>query len=124
MDLSALDKVNMAEEIDRLPKGIYTPIEECDFSDEKRQRIMIARALAEERRFIFFDEPTNRMDNISQQRILEHIYRTKATKIIVAQRLNTVRNCDSIIILGKGGVIAEGCYDEIIRNDALTYWLT
>ncbi|MDR2445035.1 MAG: ATP-binding cassette domain-containing protein [Spirochaetaceae bacterium] len=124
MALSALDKVNMAEEVSRLPKGIHTPIEECDFSDEKRQRIMIARTLVEERRFIFFDEPTSRMDNISQQRILEHIYRTKATKIIVAQRLNTVKNCDKIIILGKGGVITEGCYDEIIKNDDLTRWLT
>jgi ATP-binding cassette subfamily C protein len=123
MALSALDKVNMAEEVSRLPKGIYTPVEECDFSDEKRQRIMIARALAEEHRFIFFDEPTSRMDNISQQRILEHIYQTKATKIIVAQRLNTVKNCDRIIILGKGGVITEGRYDEIMQNDDLARWL-
>jgi ATP-binding cassette subfamily C protein len=122
--VSALEKVEIAAEIEALPQGLYTPIEDCDLSDGQCQRIMIARALIKEHRFIFFDEPTSRLDNISQMRILEHIYRAKATKIIVAQRLSTVKGCDRIMILGKGTIIEQGSYEEIMDSPDILNWLS
>jgi ABC-type bacteriocin/lantibiotic exporter with double-glycine peptidase domain len=122
--LSALDMVEMATEIQSLPQGLYTRIEDCNFSDSQCQRIMIARALTKDHRFIFFDEPTSRLDNISQQRILEHIYQTKSTKIIVAQRLSTVKGCNRIMILGKGTIIEQGTYEDIMGSDDIQKWLS
>jgi ATP-binding cassette subfamily C protein len=121
--LSALEKVEMLEEIEALPRGLHTPIEECSFSEGQYQRIMIARTLIKQHPFIFFDEPTSRLDNISQQRILKHIYQTKATRIIVAQRLSTVKGCDTVMVLGKGTVMEQGSYDEIMGSKDLLNWL-
>jgi ATP-binding cassette subfamily C protein len=94
--MAALEKVDLLYKIEALPQRLGTPLENCGFTDAEYQRLMIARALARSRRFVFFDEPTSYQDNITQQRILDHIYRLPATKIIIAQRLATVNNCDSI----------------------------
>jgi ATP-binding cassette subfamily C protein len=120
----ALEKVEMAGEVEALPQGWHTPVEECRFSDGQYQRLMIARTLIKEHPFIFFDEPTSKLDNVSQQKILDHIYQTKATKIIVAQRLATVKGCNTIMVLGKGTVINQGSYDEIMGSDDILKWLS
>lgn len=121
---AALEKVEMAEEVEGLSQGWHTPVEDCRFSDGQYQRIMIARTLIREHPFIFFDEPTSKLDNISQRKILDHIYQTGGAKIIVAQRLATVRGCDRIMVLGKGTVMEEGSYDEIMGSDDILKWLS
>lgn len=112
--IDALEKADLAGELTALPGGLYTPLEQCAFSDAELQRLMIARALVQPRRFAIFDEPTRFQDNITQQRLLEHIYAIPATKIIVAQRLATIQGCDSIVVLDQGAVIRQGTFPEVI----------
>jgi ABC-type multidrug transport system fused ATPase/permease subunit len=112
--MAALEKVDLLSRIENLPQGLNTPLEKCGFSDAEGQKLMIARAIVQPRRFVFFDEPTSGQDNITQQRILEHIYRLPATKIIVAQRLATVKNCDSIVVLDQGTIVQSESFREII----------
>lgn len=111
-----LDKVDLLRQTEALPQGLNTPLEQCAFSGAERQRLMIARSLVSPRRFVFFDEPTSRQDNISQQRLLEQIYALPSSKIIVAQRLTTVKGCDSIVVLDQGIVARQGRIHEVIEN--------
>jgi ABC-type bacteriocin/lantibiotic exporter with double-glycine peptidase domain len=118
--MSALEKMDLLHKLDALPKGLDTPMARCDFSEAECQRLMAARAIVRPRPFIFFDEPTSRQDNITQQRILEHIYRIPATKIIIAQRLTTVKNCDSILVMNQGSIIAQKSFEEIVQSADFT----
>lgn len=111
---AALEKADLLKEVEALPQGLYTALERCPFSDAERQRLMIARVLVSRRRFIFLDEPTSRQDNITQQRLLDRIYALPATKVIVAQRLATVKNCHSIILLDQGTVRRQGSFRELM----------
>jgi ABC-type bacteriocin/lantibiotic exporter with double-glycine peptidase domain len=122
--MDMLEKVGMAEAVSSLPAGINTPMENCHFSEGEKQRIMIARTLIQKHPFLFFDEPANCLDNTSAERIMEHIHRMRSTKLIVAQRLNTVKHCDRILVLGKSTVIENGTYDEIISSKNILKWLS
>jgi ATP-binding cassette subfamily C protein len=113
--LEALEKTVLLNEVQTLPLGLDTPLERCVFSNAELQRLMLARAMVKPRRFVFFDEPTSHQDNITQQRLLEHIYALPAAKIIVAQRLVTVRRCDSIVLLDRGAVVKWGSFEEVLR---------
>jgi ABC-type multidrug transport system fused ATPase/permease subunit len=103
----ALDKVDLLREAEALPRGLHTPLEQCAFSAAEYQRLMIARSLVNPRRFVFFHEPTSRQDNITQRRLLEHIYALRASKIIVAQRIATVKDCDFMVAPDQGTVVRQ-----------------
>jgi ABC-type bacteriocin/lantibiotic exporter with double-glycine peptidase domain len=112
--LRVLEKVELLDRVRALPQGPGAPLERCAFSDAELQRLMLARALVKPRRFVFLDEPTSHQDNITQQRLLEHIYAFPATRIIVAQRLATVKHCDSVLLLDRGTVAKQGSFEEVL----------
>jgi ATP-binding cassette subfamily C protein len=114
--LRALERVVLLNEVEAQPRGIDTPLERCSFSSAELQRLMLAKAIVKPRRFVFFDEPTSHQDNITQQQLLEQIYALSATKIIVAQRLVTVKQCDSIVLLDKGKVVKQGSFEEVLDS--------
>jgi ABC-type bacteriocin/lantibiotic exporter with double-glycine peptidase domain len=80
---------------------------------------MIARAIAKKNKFLFLDEATSSLDNISQNMIMKKLKNVPATKIIAAQRLASVQYCDKIIVIDQGKIADQGPYAEIAQNHAL-----
>jgi ATP-binding cassette subfamily C protein len=112
--LRALEKVELLNEVEALPRGIDTSLEQCAFSDAELQRLMLARALVKPRRFVFLDEPTACQDSVTRQRLLEQIYAFPATKVIVTRQPAVVRRCDSVLLLDRGAVVKQGTFEEVL----------
>lgn len=72
---------------------------------------------------MILDEATSALDNLSQNTVLESVYKEKCTVIMVAHRLSTVRNCDRIIVLRDGGITEQGTYDELMEKEGVFFEL-
>lgn len=85
-------------------------------SGGQRQRIGIARALYKRASVLVFDEATSALDTVTEQAVMESIEGLGAdlTILIIAHRLTTIRNCDQIIELGHGRLLAQGRYDDLL----------
>lgn len=107
--------------IRELPEGYDTRIGErgVRLSGGQRQRIGIARAMYHNPSVLVFDEATSAVDNETEREIIkamEHLGGQK-TIIMIAHRLDTVRNCDCIYYMESGRVIASGTFEELARNE-------
>ena len=113
-----LEKAGVAEDIREMPMGIHTIISEGDggLSGGQRQRIVIARALAHKPKILFFDEATSALDNITQKVISETLDSLDCTRVVIAHRLSTVKNCKRIIVMNEGKIIESGTYDELLAK--------
>ena len=114
----AAEMAGIADDIRRMPMGMYTIISEGSggISGGQRQRLMIARAVAPKPKILMFDEATSALDNITQKKVSESLDGLKCTRIVIAHRLSTIRNCDRIICLEGGHIIEQGTYDELIAK--------
>ena len=68
---------------------------------------------------MILDEATSALDNITQAVVTESIKQLKATRIVVAHRLSTIRDADRIYVFQDGCVAEEGNYEELIKADGL-----
>ena len=117
----AAEMAGIADDIRAMPMGMHTFISEGQgsISGGQKQRLMIARAIAPKPKILLFDEATSALDNKTQKQVADALAGLKCTRIVIAHRLSTVRNCDRIIVL-DGGVIAEqGSYDDLIRKGGI-----
>ncbi|MCD8338287.1 MAG: ATP-binding cassette domain-containing protein [Lachnospiraceae bacterium] len=115
----AAELAGIADDIRRMPMGMYTVISEGSggISGGQRQRLMIARAIAPQPKILMFDEATSALDNLTQKKVSESLNGLKCTRIVIAHRLSTIRQCDRVIFLDHGKIVEDGTYDElIIRN--------
>lgn len=103
-----------------LPSGYETYIGEggIRLSGGQRQRIGIARALYHDPDLLIFDEATSALDGATERVIMEAIrcLSHRKTIILVAHRLNTVKDCDVIYVLNQGRIVAEGTYSSLIET--------
>ena len=115
----AAETAGIANDIKEMPMGMQTLITEGSggISGGQKQRIMIARAIAHKPKILIFDEATSALDNKTQKQVSEALDRLKCTRIVVAHRLSTIRNCDRIIVLSDGNIIEDGTYDELIAKN-------
>lgn len=106
-----------------LPKGYDTVIGEqgIRLSGGQRQRIGIARALYSDPELLVLDEATSALDSITEQVVMDAVYRLgrRKTVLLVAHRLSTVRRCDRIIVMDHGRIVADGSYDDLMRENDL-----
>jgi NHLM bacteriocin system ABC transporter ATP-binding protein len=111
----------LAEDIEQMPMGMHTRISDGggNLSGGQRQRLLIARALVAKPSILIFDEATSALDNRTQAIVSESLRRLKATRILVAHRLSTLRNADRIYVIEKGRVIQEGPYDQLVSEPGL-----
>lgn len=115
----AAEKTGIADDIRRMPMGMFTIISEGSggISGGQKQRLMIARAIAPKPKILMLDEATSALDNISQKMVSESLDKLKCTRIVIAHRLSTIKQCDRIIVLDKGKIIEDGRYDELIEKN-------
>ncbi len=113
------EMAGMADDIRAMPMGMNTLISEGlgGISGGQRQRLIIARAIAPKPKILIFDEATSALDNITQKKVSESLNKLKCTRIVVAHRLSTIRQCDRIIVLDGGHIIEDGTYDELIAQN-------
>ena len=107
--------------MDELPKQYKTTIGErgVRLSGGQRQRIGIARALYGNPQILILDEATSALDNQTEKFVMDAINNLNKhiTIIIVAHRLTTVKNCDTIFLLDKGQLKNKGTFEELIKNN-------
>lgn len=113
----------IAEDIEKMPMGMMTVIGEDGhgLSGGQKQRLLIARALVGKPGILLFDEATSALDNLVQDMVAENIARIGCTRIAVAHRLSTVRQCDRIIMIDGGRIAEEGSYEELMEKRGLFY---
>ncbi|MEL5895687.1 peptidase domain-containing ABC transporter [Bacteroides sp. GD17] len=113
-----VEQLGLKEFIDRLPNGYMTYIGEhgASLSGGERQRLAIARALYKEPEILIFDEATSSLDSLSERYVkdtLNALAQKGKTIIVIAHRLSTVRNADTIVVIDKGQVVETGTHSEL-----------
>ncbi len=111
--------------VNTLPLGYNTIIgpDGAGLSQGQKQRILIARAVYRDPDFIFLDEATNSLDAKNERAIVENLaefYRGR-TVVVVAHRLSTVRNADSIVVIDGGKVAETGDHASLIEKKGAYY---
>lgn len=121
--MEAARMANAIEFIEKLPYGFDTLVGErgVTLSGGQRQRIGIARAVVRNSPILILDEPTSSLDSESEKIVMEALENLMIgrTVIIIAHRLNTIRNADKIIVLCDGIISEEGTHEELIRKGEL-----
>lgn len=116
-----LGVAHLNEFVDKLEEGVNTHIGErgIRLSGGQRQRIGIARALYNNPEVLVMDEATSSLDNITEKFVIDAIEKLKKerTVIIIAHRLTTVKNCDTLYLLKDGKIAAKGSYEELLRDN-------
>lgn len=118
--ICALKQAQLYDFIASKPDGIQTVIGEGGImlSGGQRQRLAIARALLRKSKILLLDEATSALDNKTQNDIKQTIDNlSNQTIIIVAHRLSTVIDCDRIMLLDKGQVVAQGTHKQLMQNN-------
>ncbi len=105
--------------VNELPQQYQTTVGErgVRLSGGQRQRIGIARALYHNPQVLILDEATSALDNLTEQAVMEAVHNLgqEITIIIIAHRLSTVQACDTIFLLEKGELKAQGAFDELTQ---------
>jgi len=109
------------EDIREMPMGMFTIISEGagTISGGQKQRLMIARAIANKPKIIFFDEATSALDNITQAIVSQSLDKLQATRVVIAHRLSTIMNCNKILVMDRGKIVERGTYQELMAKEGV-----
>jgi NHLM bacteriocin system ABC transporter ATP-binding protein len=105
----------LERDIEAMPMGMHTLIAEgtSTLSGGQSQRLMIARALVHRPRILLFDEATSALDNRTQAIVSASLAELNVTRIVIAQRLSTVKFADRIIVFTGGKIVQSGTFAEL-----------
>ncbi|MFK5878305.1 MAG: peptidase domain-containing ABC transporter [Flavobacteriaceae bacterium] len=123
----AIDVANISDYIDGLPLGYNTKIgaEGTGLSTGQKQRLLIARSVYKNPKYLFFDEATSALDANNEKIIMEKLNKFFADKtaVVIAHRLSTVKNAHQIVVLDKGKIVEIGNHKELIALKGNYYHL-
>lgn len=118
---------NIADFVENLPLRYDTKIgnEGHGLSLGQKQRILIARAVYKNPKYILLDEATNSLDANNEHEIMEHLnsFIKGRTAIVIAHRLSTVRDADNIVVLENGQISEQGSHEMLVEKKGLYYTL-
>ena len=118
---------NINDFIHELPLGYNTKIghDGQGLSIGQKQRLLIARAVYKNPKYIFLDEATNSLDANNEREIMDHLntFIKGRTAVIIAHRLSTVRYADKIVVIQKGKIMEEGDHKQLIKQKGIYYTL-
>jgi len=125
---AVMQSAKMAEIHDSIltwPNGYDTQVGErgLKLSGGEKQRVSIARAILKDSPILVFDEATSSLDSITENSIMKALDKATAgrTSILIAHRLSTVVNCDTIFVLDKGRVAESGTHAELLARPGSLY---
>jgi ATP-binding cassette subfamily B protein len=125
--LHAVHVANIKEFIEVLPLGYNTKIgsDGTGISAGQRQRILIARAVYRNPRYLFFDEATSALDANNEKVIMDNLnqFFKGRTVVVIAHRLSTVKNADKIIVMENGKIMEEGTHNQLANLKGKYYEL-
>ena len=116
----ALDLAQASEFVQKLPEGIHAPLAEggTNVSGGQKQRLSIARALARKPEILVFDDSFSALDYRTDAKLRAGLARQlkDTTRLIVAQRIGTIRDADKIIVLDEGRMVGMGTHEELLKT--------
>ncbi len=116
----ALSLSQAAEFVGKYPEGAAHPIAQLgrNVSGGQKQRLSIARALARKPEILVFDDSFSALDYRTDATLREALARElpETTKVIVAQRISTIRHADQILVLDRGSAVGLGTHDELMQT--------
>ena len=119
--LGVLKLVCLEKFYERLDNGLETELGEkgIRMSGGERQRVALARLFFDDSKIIILDEATSAMDNITEKNVMHNILNKLKNKtiIIIAHRLETIKDVDNIFVLSDGKIIEEGKYLDLLEKN-------
>lgn len=117
-----LKLVSLEKFLNRLEKGLDTELGEkgIRMSGGERQRVALARLFFDNSKIIILDEATSAMDNITEKEVMKNILKRLKNKtiIIIAHRLETIKEVDKIFLLKNGKILEQGTFKELLQENA------
>jgi len=125
--LHSLEVANLLDFVESLPLSFNTKIgmEGTGLSTGQKQRLLIARAVYKDPKFLFFDEATSSLDANNEKTIMENLdkFFQNKTVLVIAHRLSTVKNADQIVVLDKGRIVETGTHKELVDQEGAYFEL-
>ena len=118
--VNVLKLVSLEKFYENLKDGLDTNLGEKGVlvSGGERQRIALARLFFDESKIIILDEATSQMDNITEKEVMKNITKLKdKTIIIIAHRLDSIKDSDVINVMRDGKILASGTYDDLKKTN-------
>jgi ATP-binding cassette, subfamily B (MDR/TAP), member 1 len=119
----ACELAGISQVIENLPQGYNTLLgsDGLLLSGGEKQRLAFARAIIRDPKILILDEPTSALDKKSEGQIQSTLRQiaSNRTVIVIAHRLDTIKNADSIAVLDSGKVVEQGTHEELIQSGQL-----
>ncbi len=118
--LDACERVGLGDFVRGLPEGLDTKLGAAahGLSGGQKQRVMVARVLLKDAEFLIMDEATSALDVEIEQKLWDEVagQGNGRTMVVISHRLQTIRDCDRILVLKEGRIAGNGTHEELLKG--------